>query len=424
MKREKLNIALLLVTGLFFILLGILFLFRAKFIWQFIYTLVLIGFIGLGCVQLLSLLKSKTKIIKWNTIFSALVCFGFSFYIFLNPTKFFAFIPYVFGWWALLNSIIRMITYYVYKRDRLRNRFWILCDALITLTFALVLILNPLRHIIILSYLAGAYLIFYGTVQMIEFNKEVIPSSITKAFKNHTRFGTPVILSAFIPRQVYSSISDLIKQHKLDPLEDVRSNDDIEIFIYMKPKGPESLGHMDISYKGTIYSYGCHDPSHRGLNGTLGDGVLIIAPRDSFLSNAIQKENKTIVSFTINLNDDQKKIVERRIDELKARLVPWYPDAYLLEHNQPIVGTGVDYASRVYKEVKANFYKFKEGKFKTYFVFSTNCVLLGDYLLRCNELDLMNINGIVTPGTYLDFLNTEYLHTNSVVRSRTIYMKQ
>lgn len=54
-------------------------------------------------------------------------------------------------------------------------------------------------------------------------------------------------------------------------------------------------------------------------------------------------------------------------------------------------------------------YKFANGKFKTYFVFSTNCVLLADELLHCKELDLIPIGGIVTPGTYLEFLNTEYL---------------
>lgn len=54
------------------------------------------------------------------------------------------------------------------------------------------------------------------------------------------------------------------------------------MFIYLKESGPESLGHVDISFQGNIYSYGCHDPHHRGLFGTLGDGVLIVSKREAF----------------------------------------------------------------------------------------------------------------------------------------------
>ena len=68
-------------------------------------------------------------------------------------------------------------------------------------------------------------------------------------------------------------------------------------------------------------------------------------------------------------------------------------------------------------------YKFANGKFKTYFVFSTNCVLLADELLHCKELDLIPIGGIVTPGTYLEFLNTEYLRPGGMVVERTIYKR-
>ncbi len=66
-------------------------------------------------------------------------------------------------------------------------------------------------------------------------------------------------------------------------------------------------------------------------------------------------------------------------------------------------------------------FKFSKGKFRTYFISSTNCVMLADELIRNRDLTLINLSGLVTPGAYLSFLNTEYLKPNSAVISRTLY---
>ena len=95
---------------------------------------------------------------------------------------------------------------------------------------------------------------------------------------------------------------------------------DLEVFIYLKESGPESLGHVDISFKNRIYSYGCHDPENRELFGTLGDGVLIVSDRNSFLENAIQNDEKTIIGYKIELTENQKAIIQKKIDNLKLEI--------------------------------------------------------------------------------------------------------
>ena len=66
-------------------------------------------------------------------------------------------------------------------------------------------------------------------------------------------------------------------------------------------------------------------------------------------------------------------------------------------------------------------YKFTKGKFKTYFIAGTNCVNLADDLIRSKDLNLIDLNGLVTPGAYLAFLNTEYLKKDSIVKTRTLF---
>ena len=80
-----------------------------------------------------------------------------------------------------------------------------------------------------------------------------------------------------------------------------------------------------------------------------------------------------------------------------------------------------DYASDVSKEIAASFYKFKNEPFKSYFVLTTNCVLLADTILGPSGIDLLKLNGILSPGTYLHYLRQELKKTDSNVISYEIY---
>ena len=66
-------------------------------------------------------------------------------------------------------------------------------------------------------------------------------------------------------------------------------------------------------------------------------------------------------------------------------------------------------------------YKFSKSKYKTYFLFTTNCAMLALDLLGKMGLDVLNINGILSPGTIYDFLETEYLNRGGLVIQRNLY---
>lgn len=421
MLKSKLNSYNILLQGLFFASVGVLFFTRWQVLWALIHVILTCGFIYLGFSQLASLLVKKKKKFHISSILSIMASFLIALYAVSNPSDFLTFVPYVIGWWALINGIVQSINFYVYRRDCMRGTGWRFILAFVTLIMAAVLILFPAGKLRLLSQVAGAYLIFYGVVTVIETMKDILSPVTQRKLLKHMSVSVPVFLSALIPQQVFLSIAALAKTDKLKTEQPEKAqNVDLEVFIYLSKSGPESLGHVDISYQGKIYSYGCHDPNNRHLFGTMGDGVLVVANREAFLKHALKGENKTIIGYGISLTQQQKQLIEKRMEEMMQRSEQWQPEAARQDGNPE----AVDYASRVYRGTQAAMYKFREGKFRTYFVFSTNCVLLADHLLRCPQLDLFNFAGIVTPGSYLSFLNDEFCREGSIVTTRTIYAKE
>jgi hypothetical protein len=109
----------------------------------------------------------------------------------------------------------------------------------------------------------------------------------------------------------------------------------------------------------------------------------------------------------------------KRLDLIKKDVYEWRPLSQIYDNK----GYN-DYASRLYNATKAKFYKFRKGKFKTYFVLNTNCVQLADELLGTSGIDLLSINGLITPGTYYDYFNREFRRKNSIVVSKEIYLNK
>ena len=52
---------------------------------------------------------------------------------------------------------------------------------------------------------------------------------------------------------------------------------------------------------------------------------------------------------------------------------------------------------------------------KTYFVLSTNCVLLADSIVGKAGTDILSPSRFIVPGTYQDYLDLEYTKPNGLV---------
>lgn len=399
---------------------GILFFLRNLISWKILEVVFLVYCFYAPSRLIVHLIRQEKDATRFDYLV-ILVDYAMGIAVIANPDLFFHFTHLFMGLWMLGHGIILMINFYVRIRDRLPGAAGQFFASLASLVLAVFLIFSShwADKTALLSIFAGIYFCFYGLIGL-AFHLVVTSPRSTARRRYNWSYSAPVLLNALLPLHVYVSVRHLIKDSTLTNLEG-GNHEDLNVYIYLNAKGGESFGHTDISYQGKIYSYGCHDPKHRRLAGTLGDGVLIVSDEKKFLTEALHGENKIIISFGIRLNEDQKHILEHRIREIMSRAVPWKCALAEAEEAGETYDGFMDYASRVYAGTHADMYKFSRGKFRTYFVAYTNCVLLADELIRSNELLLIDINGLVTPGAYLSFLNTEYLKKNTIVVSRTLY---
>ena len=383
--------------------------------WAVLYVTVVISSFYNGIRHLVSLLN-EDKVKEVTDVPAILFMFFFGVIILVYPTLFYRFAIIFVGWWMFAEACINLIKFYVKKKDQVSGAASLFISGFISLILSIFLIFSKSMskgHIVAL--IGGIYLIIYG---LLGFTFHLFFNSPNK--KYHWSYSPPVLLNAFIPSNVFISIKHLKKTSKLD-IHKEKIQTPLHVYVYLNETGPEAFGHIDIGYKGTIYSYGCHDPNTRKLVGTMGDGVLIKSDEKKFIDNATHGENKVIISYGIDLSEHEQSILEKRIGDLMHRTIPWLCLYAENEKEGKDVSHIHDYASRVYQNTHAEMYKFTSGKFKTYFIAGTNCVNLADDLIRSKELNLIDLNGLVTPGAYLAFLNTEYQKKDSIVKTRTLY---
>lgn len=78
-------------------------------------------------------------------------------------------------------------------------------------------------------------------------------------------------------------------------------------------------------------------------------------------------------------------------------------------------------AYQLYTKTLTKFYKFKKSKYKTYFIATTNCCVLADYIIGEMGSDILNMKGFITPGTYKNYLDQELNKGNSFIADYRVY---
>ncbi|MEG1733256.1 MAG: hypothetical protein RR252_08915, partial [Longicatena sp.] len=279
----------------------------------------------------------------------------------------------------------------------------------------------------IISCFMGAFFLVYGGNALLELLREWIPSGSGEKLDTMIRLAVPPFLSVIIPSHLMSSLLNKDKEDQIkEQFEEIREDIpvDMEVLIHLAKSGPAMLGHADVVYRGLVISYGCYDPHNRHLGGTLGDGVVIIAPRESYIKNCIENESKILVSFGISLNEEQKMKLNDRLVEVFSTFVDFQSDEQLRQQGL-YDGECDDYISRVSRtSPKAMFYKIKEGKLKTFFVVSSNCVYFLANIVSAIGLHVFDLSGIISPGAYYDFLNKQFKSHKGFIVSRKLYKKK
>lgn len=235
----------------------------------------------------------------------------------------------------------------------------------------------------------------------------------------------PMPIAAIIPEWTLRSINSHLQKGKEVEVytrkEGMNHEPALKALVHVGPEGFQKVGHFSFVFKGVVYSYGNYDSESERLFGTMGDGVYFRVPYEVYLGNITRYENNTIFEYGIDISPEQEKLVEKELEELMNNSFRWYCKLERSDHPYQLGNLAQDYPSRLHYRTGAKFYKIKKGKFRTYWAMGENCVLFSDKILGSVGADVLSIRGIITPGTYFDYLQKEYLKENSPVVSCTIH---
>lgn len=321
----------------------------------------------------------------------------------------------IFSLYITFNGIITLISYLNYKKDRVSYRFPVLCGALLLIIYGLALLIGQYANARNMMIFIGVYGLLLGINYVVDGIFVVIPQQKKDSLKRRIRIPIPLLISALIPKTMMDYINERLQ---IEPKEHfLNSNEahDIEIFIHASADGFGTVGHCDVCIDDKVISYGNYDHDSIRMFEAIGDGVVFIANREHYLNFCIQNYQQTIFAYGVSLSAKQLSSVKNEVNKLMANTYQWFPRSYYNKNDCN------DYASKLYLYTNANFYKFKKGKFKTYFVLGSNCVKLVERVVGKGGLDIIDLNGIISPGTYQNYLEKEYQRVNGVVVSKNVY---
>lgn len=428
MLKKSLNITSTLLIGFTLIFVGYLFihdyLFAISKTYQlYVIVLVLLTIASIIYVILTKWTQKKLHLIVQVTFLCIVGIVGYN-----NSDMFFQVLPTMIGVWMLIQAVVKAISIQLMLKDQLpnikRQVFFFIVDTI----FGCTLFLDPLGHTRELAYLIGGYLIFYGLTFIYRCFTPFIPAQIVETIDEKFQLAIPPMWGAVIPPHLMKVILSKSEQdQRSDDFDAIKYHIhcDLEVLVHVAKSGPAQLGHCDLVYHDHLLSYGCYDPSQRKLFGTYGDGVVILAPKDEYLYNCLEHENKVLVAFGIVLNEKQKEKLQFALLETFKKFEHFSSDEDLKRMGKEPLGPCDDYLSRVTRNVEhAQYYKITEGKYKTFFVFYSNCVSYVSQFLNEIGLHLLDFSGIISPGAYFDFLNNEFKSGKGHVVYRKIYTKK
>lgn len=409
-----------LIFAIFFFLLGIIILVGKQALFQNVVHMIVLFMFALTIKDIFHMLNQK----DWDKILENIINITFLSILLIYQKISYAIIPMLFAIYALIHGIVKLISYILLKIDRVSNRLPILLQAILFLTLGICFLFAPLFHLKYMLLILGIYSILLSLTYFNDFLDIAYPKR--KHFLGRRiRITLPVFIESLIPYSVMNQINHLFSKNETIVLENKKtvSSPDIEILIHVSPEGSGKFGHVDMCIDNTIISYGGYDKNHRYFHDGIGSGVLFMTEKESYLKFCITYGKKTLFGFGLQLTKKQKKQIHNRIEKIQKELITWKPTLQEVEEQNFSYDQKdyQDYTNSLYRETKAQFYKFKKGKFKSYFVLGTNCVSFVDRIIGPSGIDIMKLNGIITPGTYYEYLNKEFLKKGSKVIQKNIY---
>ncbi len=419
MKEKYYEITGSLGMGIIFLVLGMILLIGKAQMGQYIVSIVVLVLLGRLFLSLIRLLVRREKKEKGNHELFSLVFHFIVLIIFcFLPTLPLGILAILFAIYLQLIAISQFVMCVLAIKNgdfiKLSYLFW----GIVYLGISWPILCSPVSNLDTFLVCLSGYIILLGLSFIHYFLGQILSIRTKNNLKRKIHITLPKIVEALIPYSIMVEINRNLEVSDLKKYSfgKVDRESNLHILVHISNRGVNRIGHIDLYYEGHIISYGGYDEGRRFCFDMFGDGVLfVIEGMKDYIDFCIDNSKKTVFDFGIYLTKKQKMRVEKRIRELFERTVPW--DCRLDKK----YCNGSSYAGKLHKKTGARFYKFKKGKYRTFFVLGTNCCFLVDDIIGKSGVDILSINGLITPGTYYDYLNRELRLKGSNVVSKEIY---
>ena len=329
-----------------------------------------------------------------------------------------------FAFYCVLCGSACCIQLVIDKKNHIKTRFMNYAYTIVYIALGFYLFLSPHFHTDLLMQAFGIYFLILGA-RYISDGYEGINPLLKYQWRRKVRITLPAFLCALIPDAALLSINRFLEQGKPEDLITYKNDSQVrlKVIVHVGKEGFRKIGHICFAYDDIVYSYGNYDSDSFRLNQTIGDGVYFTVPLQNYIPNMISTENNSIFEYGIITNDKQNEAIEREIEKIKKKGYRWYTKLEKMDGYDDFSSYEEDYPSRLHYRTGAKLYKIKHGKFSTYWALGDNCALFTDLVLGTLGADVLSMRGIISPGTYLEWLQKEYLKKNSPIVFRKIYTK-
>lgn len=421
--------AVSLALGLVMLLNDSFFLARTKqLVFCYFVFVVLSGFMRIFVSEDKSIKQTVRNIVQFLSV-SVI-----SFLLWKNIQSMFIVIPIALSLWLMILSISSFITFVQYRDEKNVSSIRHFFAAVGNVGFAMLFIVSTDDPVSASVHILGVYCICLGVSIFLDFLSKVVPSRFQNRVKKQVRIAPPLLLTALVPQSLMNGINEIFKETQKEPPvlkaenivpEQEKSQIQVEVFIHVSKSIQGTAGHVDLAIGDTIYCYGAYDKQQsKKYGGVAGAGVMYeVQGKEEYLSFCKIGNKETIFGFGIALSEEEFVAVQETVAGIKARAYPWQCPAQIAMQAGQSSEQWQDFPSRLSRATKVSFYKFKRGNYKHYWMLGTNCVIFVDDLLKAGGMKTL-LTGIITPGSYYEFLNAEFLKGSSVIVKREIYTKE
>lgn len=415
----------LALGGLQLIALGVLVLLDPKFVFESAAFILLVFFLVETVIELVVFfvkliggrrgrLTAFFKFLAYFALFLLVLIFGVSIVNLL---------PIVMGVWAAVAGLSNLISFFQYASEKYSKRWKFLITAVVYALFAATFFATYAGGLELSVIVTGVYLILLGIGSLDDAYASATRADEKELGRSRRRITPPPLLTLLLPASMLNTLNKYIARSG-DPDVDLsikkgETEPNAEVFIHVASTH-ENFGHVDICVEGRVVAFGGYNTDTMRLGGALGRGTFFELNDKPAYIELVRKKRTSVFGFGLVLKDSEVKRIWDKMDEIESRGYIWKPRAQVAAESGEDAFEFHDYASRLYNYCGARFWQFKHGAHKYYFMLGTNCAKTADDLLSAGGLDTL-AGGVITPGTYLDYMNGEFKRRGSRVVSRSIY---